>query len=650
MPLVSPPVAGSSLPWGRMAVRPLSPRSLATLESLQLALLAGNLVWTTLCLGGYRPETMIVTSALTAALLVLHFAGRCIHAPVLPRLHAWGWLPLPFLAYAAANAGWITPVSWLGWHDWLWWAQMTAVFWVVLNLSDQARATRWLLGTLAGVAFGAVVLAAYQVFVRPDWLMLGRQQAEQFIGRASGPFGIPNSLAALLLLVLPPTVALVVRPGASATQRVVAGYLAMVFGVGLVLTASRGAWLALVVIVLAAPLVVGRRSWGWRLRRLGLAGLLVVAMGVAAYFTLPTMRGRFETMIRESGEWTRPIMWRGAWQLFVANPVWGSGAGSYNVLFEKQRPVHFQMDAQWAHNDYLNTLSDYGAVGFGLFFGAVAWMCCLGFRRVRRDGWAPDDGLLADPRVWRGIALGLAAFGLQLFVDFHLKIPALAMTLAVLAALLARRIQAPDLRAREALGCFGRRLVAAAFAIGVIVGAWGYVVPHYRAEALRYPARQAIDKLAALPVEAYREMLAGPKEMLDRALTIDPTNAQAWADASYATSLWGHIEPDRMSELGRDAEKQANTALALSTVVPEFWLRHAVALDMQGRWMEAGASCIKAMDLAPSHALVWYYYAYHLSLDPTGIPQARAAVAICLRLDPANGPAQLLRQQLAARE
>ena len=633
-----------------MVARPFLPRSLANLESLQLGLLAVNLVWTTLCLGGYRPETMVVTSGLTAALLVLHFAGRCLYAPELLRWHAWGWLPLPFLAYAAVNAAWITPVPWLGWHDWLWWAQLTAVFWVVLNLTDRARAAHWLLGTLAGVAFAAVVLAAYQIFVRPDWLMLGRQQAEQFIGRASGPFGIPNSLAALLLLVLPPTVALVLRPGAGAIQRIVAGYLAIVFTFGLVLTASRGAWLALVLIVLAAPLVIGRQSWGWRLRRLGLAGLLVLTMGTVAFLTLPTMRARFETMVRESGEWTRPIMWRGAWQLFEANPVWGSGAGSYNVLFEKHRPTHFQMDAQWAHNDYLNTLSDYGVVGFGLFFGAAAVMAGLGFRRVRREGWGPVEGMFAPPLVWRGVALGLAAFGLQLFVDFHLKIPALAMALAVVAALLAERIQPSSVRVQEDRVCYGQRTVSAALVLVIIAGAWGFVVPHYRAEALRYPARQAIDKLAALPAEAYRDNLPGPTARLAWALTIDPTNAQAWADASYATSLWAHVEPDRTVELGREAELQANRALALTVVVPEFWLRHSVALDMQHRWMEAGGSSIKAMDLAPNHALVWYYYAYHLSLDPTGIPQARAAVAISLRLDPANGPAQLLRQQLAARK
>lgn len=53
-------------------------------------MLAANLAWTTLCLGGYRPETMIVTSALTGALLVTHLLAR-IFSPM-PRSHPAGLL------------------------------------------------------------------------------------------------------------------------------------------------------------------------------------------------------------------------------------------------------------------------------------------------------------------------------------------------------------------------------------------------------------------------------------------------------------------------------------------------------------------------------------------------------------------------------
>jgi len=627
------------------------PRGLAGFEWVQTVLLAANLGWTTLCLGGYRPETMVITSSLTGALLVLHLAGRAAFAGSLPRLHPAGWLFLPFLIYALANVLWLTPVPWLGRHDWLWWAQGIAVFWVVLNGGVSRTAAFILPGTLALLGFASVVLAAYQIFVRPDWLMLGRQQAEQFIGRASGPFGIPNSLAALLLLLLPPMAALALRPGAGAVQRILCGYLAGVYLFGLVLTASRGGWIALVLTLLAWPLLGGRRHGRSRLGRWALMGLVLVVVNAAGFLAFPTLRMRFEAMVQEAGERTRPIMWRGAWELFRENPLWGSGAGSYNVAFEKHRPAHFQMDSQWPHNDYLNTLSDYGAVGFALFFGACGWVIIGCWRQprtpsppatLRRD---PGD----DPLLWRGVALGLLAFSLQLVVDFHLKIPALTMVLAIMAALLVKQYWSPP-AFPEAPVKAGYRFVYVATAVALTSGIMCVVVPHYRGEALRYSARQTIDKLAAREYADYRAALEPSREDLVKAVAIDRSNAQAWADLAYATSLWAHIESHRIHALGQEAEAQANQALNLSRIVPEFWLRHGVALDMQGRWLEAGASCVEALRLAQNQALVWYHQAYHLSLNPVTLAQARSALAVSLRLDPSNSAAQLLRQQLAERE
>ncbi|MBK8859265.1 MAG: O-antigen ligase family protein [Opitutaceae bacterium] len=631
-----------------MADRANSPRLIAAIELGQVLLLAGNLGWTTLCLGGYRPETMVVTSILTGLLLLVHLAGRLVAGSPF-RLHPAGWLFLPFLAYAAANVTWHTPVPWLGWHDWLWWAQLIVVFWVVVNLSEVKRASHLLLATLALLGFVTVVLAAYQVFVKPDWLMLGRRQAEQFIGRASGSFGIPNSLAALLLLLLPASVALTLRPGATAVQRVGFGYLAASYLFGLVLTASRGAWIALALILLGWPLMAGQRSRAWRVSRFGLAVAVLVVTGVTAYLAMPTLRNRFEAMVHEAGERTRPIMWRGAWQLFREQPVWGSGAGSYNVAFEKHRPAHFQLDSQWAHNDYLNTLSDYGAVGFGLFFGACGWVVIAGIRRTRAQP-RPVAGaaLLDSPPVRQGFALGLGAFGLQLFVDFHLKIPALGMALAIVAGLLVRTCWHPT--AASTGRSLPRAAVLGLAVMAVAAGLVIWVVPHYRAEALRYSARQAMDKLVDREIREHRDTLESVRTAMTRAVAIDPTNAQAWSDLAYATSLRAHLESGFTRKLGVEAEQQADRALRLAKIVPEFWLRRAVALDMQDRWLEAGDSCIQAMNLAPSHALVWYYYSYHLSLNPAAVPQARAAVEISLRLDPSIGPAQLLRQQLAARE
>jgi O-antigen ligase len=487
--------------------------------------------------------------------------------------------------------------------------------------------------------------------VQPDWLMLGQTAGRaQFVGRASGPFGIPNSLAALLLVLLPPAVVLTFSPRAGAVLRILAGYLACAYIFGLALTVSRGAWLGLAVAVVVWPLLQGGENWRRRVGRTLVAGLAVLAAGVVVYLTVPTLRARFETLVEEAGERTRPIMWRGAWQLFRENPAFGSGAGSYNVAFERHRPEHYQLDSQWAHNDYLNTLSDYGIVGFGLFFGGAALVAFLALRRRASALLAPvrvaGDGL-DTPRLQSALALGLLAFGLQLFVDFHLKIPALAMTLAVVAAILVRCAWPVAVAAPGRCGRWAGRVEGLIIVVAAVGLTGGMMNPHYRAEALRYPARQAIDRLSDVPTADYAPLLAPAKAALARAVSIDPANAQAWADLAYATALSAHAEPGRIRELGREAEQQAARALALGEVVPEFWVRHAVALDMQNRWLEAGESGMRALRLAPASATIWYYHAYHLSLNPVGLPQARAAVAICLRLDPNNRAAQVLRQQLA---
>jgi hypothetical protein len=432
-----------------------------------------------------------------------------------------------------------------------------------------------------------------------------------------------------------------VRREAGVGQRLLGAGLALVFGFGLVLTISRGAWLALALVLAAWPALAAS---GTRWRRLGVAAL--AAAGVVAVFavlclSVPKVRERFTQLRRDAGEVTRPIMWRGAWQIFREHPAWGGGAGSYNALFEKHRPMRYQDEPVWAHNDYLNTLSDYGAVGFVLFFGAglvLAGRCSREKEPLRRD-W------LDDPLVAGALVAGLVAFGLQLFVDFHFKLPALAMAFAIVAALAVQRawpVSAGVSRLPRALG------LVVALVVGMIAGGWAW--PFYRGEALRYAARGSINRLAggkASPADQ-RAVLTQARADLTRATTMVPTNAQAWADLSYVESLWAHLEPDRTAELGRAAEEAADRALALSRVVPEFWIRRGVARDMEGRRNEAGADFVQALTLAPASASAWFYHAYHLSQNKNDPGLALAAVDFCLRLDPSNSDAQSLRQRLAS--
>jgi hypothetical protein len=599
-------------------------------EWTRAALLSANLAWTTLCLGGFLPGTKLVTVVLTAALVVAHFGD----AAQSTRAHPAGWLLLPFLAYAAANAAWVSPFHWLAWADWLNWAQAIAVFWITLNGIGSRPCRILVCSVLASLGVVSAFLAAYQHFVNPTWIMLVHVQADQFIGRSTGPFGIPNSLGVFMAVLIPPAAALVLDRARGTALRVASAAALAAFGVAFVLAVSRGAWISLAVAFAVRPLLSPGRG---PLRRIvGMIGVLCSAAAVAGllYLSFPLMRERVNQLVADAGERTRPILWRGAWKIFEEHPALGGGAGGFNMLFEKFRPVGFRDEPVYAHCDYVNTLCDYGAVGFVLLFcaiGAIAWKCS-GARGLAGAAYT-----------------GLLAFGFHLLVDFHLKIPALAMVFATVSGFVTSEAWSEPEKG-EGPASVRARAVALVVALAFAFFTYQKAIPMFRAEALRYAARHAIDKMGKLGVDVSGRQteLAEIREELAKAVALDPANAQAWSDKAYATSLWALVEPSETIKLGVSAEKDAGVAIGLCPLVAEFWIRKGIGLDMQRRWIEGGDCTVNALQLAPNRADTWYYQAFHLSLVPNEVGPALAAADVCLRLDPNLLLAQVLRKRLGA--
>jgi O-antigen ligase len=612
-------------------------------EGVLAFLVLANLWWTALCLGGCRPETKVIADAVNAATfgawLVMQVGRR-------RRLELRGaaLATIPFLIFGAWSAGWWTPVPWLGWQDWLHWARMAAVFWIVVHGIRAARVQEAMFWGLAALGVLATGMAVYQQVADPAWLMMGRRQAGQFIGRSSGFLGIPNSLAALLNLLLPPMLALTFQRGAGAVQRVLCAYLAAVFAGGILLTISRGAWLSLGLALAVWPMLAFRdraRRWRWSL---AVAVLLAAAVAVL-YCNIETVRARVDSLMTNRGETTRAIMWRAGWKLVREQPWLGTGAGSYGVLFERYRPGRFWYQPQWAHNDYLNTLSDYGVVGFLLSFG-VAVLFVRSWREpfLRKPGSGAVAGSSGRMRAIRaGLVIGLLAFALQLLVDFNLKIPALAQLAAILAALLIQPAAAGTRRRLVVLESVPW-LVGAVAAVLVVIAIPCRLIPFWRAEALRYRAQEGIEHLIRHPAADPTRLLATARDRLAKAVDLDPRNGQAWADLAETLTLEARYDQTRAVVLGQEAEAAATRALGCSQVVPEFWVRRALAFDLQRRWRDAWADFVQALALAPKRADLWYYYAYHLSdHDPES---ARTALGICLTLDPWNQAALALQKRL----
>jgi O-antigen ligase len=617
-------------------------------EWLQAALLGLILAWNTIGLGGYPAEVRLVSYGLTAALLAVHLLGRLV-TPAPAAYHPAGWLMLPFVAYAAVNAGWVTPVPWLGWLDWLGWVEMITVFWVVVNglRASTVRSVVFLILIALGIA--GVLAACYQRFLQTDWMMFGRRSGmNMFYGQSSGTFAIPNSFAGFLILLLPACAAQLFRRSASEAARIWWGWVTLVLTLGLLLTISRGAWLALAVALVGWPLVAARGGWGRRIRIAGAMVVVLTALGMLAYWKSPKVRDRFVSLMLNSGEVTRPVMWRGAWRLFLDAPVVGTGAGSYNVMFERHRPERFRDEPLWAHNEYLNTLSDYGLVGFTLFFGAAA-VIVAGCVRRRRDAderrrrreWIESATTLS------AFGVGVGAFLLQAGLDFHFKIPALALAFAVVAGLAVARAWPAAEAPPEKSGVSG--WLGVAIAIAVIVGLVEFVVPRVEAEGLRREGRRDVDRLVRHTPEQpeFRSLLGPARRDLEHATKLDPRNAQAWSDLSYALAQQAFVTPADTTALGRAAEEAADRALQIAPVCSEFWIRRGVARDMQARWTEASADFAAAVAAAPADAYAWYFYAEHLLRLKAPPEAAEAALAFCLRLDPQNPSGVALRQRLA---
>jgi O-Antigen ligase len=604
----------------------------AIFERARVALLISTVAWTTLCLGGFLASTQVSMAILSGALVAVHLLD-----PVRGmRGHPAGWLFVPFLVYAALNVACVTPVRWLGWVDWLNWAQAVAVFWVVLNGVRSAGCRRLLCAFLVALGVVAAAMACYQHFSDPAWLMLGRRQAPQFLGRAAGPFGIPNSLGGFMALLIPPVGALALGRGSSGPVRLACSVALVALGVGFVLAVSRGAWIALGAAFALKPLLSSGQRLGRRIAAASVAFAAAAAAATLLYFAFPTMHIRVDQLFQDLGERTRPILWRGAWRIFEAHPALGGGGGSFNTLFEAYRPEGYRDEPVYAHCDYLNTLADYGAVGFVLLFGAAGVVACK---------CARARGLAA------AALTGLLAFALHLFVDFHLKIPALAMIFATLSALVVQEAwpngAGPDAAERAFPGP-GRWAAAAAAAI-VAAATFLWIVPKHEAEASRWQAREKIDRMAAAGIDASGEPdgLARIRYELSGAVALDPANGRAWSDRAYAASLFALAHPSRTADLGVETVRDADCALGLCPVIAEFWIRRGVGLDMQHRWVEGGACFVHALQLAPYRTDVWYYQAYHLSLDSTEIGPAMAAAEYSLRLDPSFLFAEALRQRLA---
>jgi O-Antigen ligase/Tetratricopeptide repeat len=404
--------------------------------------------------GGYQPVSFdrALVGVSAAALLLLVLAG--------------GSRPGPLSAALLAGLGLLTAWTAL---SWLWSdsppvaldeARRVAVYLgaaALVVLVGRRAPLAWL---VAGIAAGGTVAVAWNLWLRlaPDWA--GRSPLRSDIGQLADPVGYANSLALLaalafvLALGLDGAAAILLVPLAAdvALQQSTGTVAALALGLVayVVISARPVRALALLVLPLAGALAVRSAAsvlhppptdllsaghTGHRL--LLLLVLLMAAQGMLALSSRVLPSGSRLSSRRAGavalaaalvslavapfafGGHERGHYWRVAWHELVANPLFGSGAGTFADWWLRLRTV--PQSTHEAHSLYLETLAELGPIGLALLLLALGAGLAAAWR-LRRERLGP--ALLA----------ALVTYCLAAAVDFHWELAGVTAPAIVLAA------------------------------------------------------------------------------------------------------------------------------------------------------------------------------------------------------------------------
>lgn len=98
-----------------------------------------------------------------------------------------------------------------------------------------------------------------------------------------------------------------------------------------------------------------------------------------------------ETGGTESGK-IREIVWKGAIQVWLHYPVFGTGVETFAYSYYKFRPAEHNLVSEWdfiynkAHNEFLNVAADTGTVGLLSYLVLIGFTAYLLFEQQRSDG------------------------------------------------------------------------------------------------------------------------------------------------------------------------------------------------------------------------------------------------------------------------
>jgi O-antigen ligase len=429
--------------------------------------------------------------------------------------------------------------------------------------------------------------------------------------RATGLYICPNHLAGFLEVSALMGLSIVCWSRQSFWVKLLAGYGAVICGIGIVLSGSRGGYLS----TFAGVLVFGVLSF-LAIRRAHRQQLWISAIGTVIvsailFISITVVFSRhYALQSRASRLFTGDIrteIWKIGIEQFKVSPVQGTGAGTFQYYGRLFRPQSLQADPEYVHNDYLQLLAEYGIIGLGtgLFFLLVHfWFGVKALNYFVTERPIARYRLQSDALALNIGALSAATtYVVHSFLDFNLHIPANALLLAFVFGILANPgVMMPKITSTNER--ITHYLKLALPAVGVWIAVSG--LPTLPAEYFAEQARQAFRE------ERYKDAV----DLAAIGLAGDSKNPYLYLYQGQAQSSLGELatDPDAARKSFAAAVESFRKGIRLYPHEQWMMIGLASALDGLGQFAEARPVYEEAIKWNPSSAPIHLYFATHLRL------------------------------------
>lgn len=445
----------------------------------------------------------------------------------------------------------------------------------------------------------------YYLSAHLDWFPFGPSETKHvyYAPRWIGTYGCPNNYGSLLVMAMGAALALGSLSKLPWPVRIVLLYLAIMIMGGVIYSASRGSWLALIFAVIGLVIFgIRNGTMRWWIPVVGAAVLALAAWGL--FNTSSEAKSRM-AQIHDifTGDnfftYVRVELARDALHIAKDNLVAGTGPATFIFVHPRYQDSTFAFEAVFTHNDYLNCLADYGLIGFTLAMLFVALVTLKFFRPLDIDHRWHDRVLVAT-----GFA-AWAAYLIHSTVDFNLHIPANALLLFGLVGLALGRFKEEESVITHwstfSLAPLGRGVGWAVILFSLV---YGTIV-----------VRSMVSDLIYEPANTQKEEVANSESMrrAQDALAWDRGNANAWLLLGdlHRNQAARQMEIENRLDDGQQALDAYKNAYKANPLDDTIQARMGMTFDVMRRFPEAFFCYEQAVKLRPYDGQFWYRLGNH---------------------------------------